>query len=268
MVVGRVGREAQVERDLLLAHSLGEERGDLGLASGESSTDSPDPGMLRGLGTTHRLGMQNARIGSLSRHDSSSVDEIVSFWIGEPAQDADALTAKLQRWFLGGETMDRLINKRFGAIVGSALEGTLDHWRASPRGRLALIILLDQFTRNLFRGTPRAYSGDRVALALALDAVDVGECRVGSSEERLALAMPLAHCEHIGMQALSVALARELVDDAPSALRGPLYGGLGHAMKYQQIIARFGRFPHRNAILGRTSTAEEIAFLEDEARRR
>ena len=201
----------------------------------------------------------------LSHRDTSSIEEILSFWIGEPARDAEALAAKLHRWFAGGETMDRLIRRRFGALLAAALEGTLDHWRVSPRGRLALVVLLDQFTRNVFRGTPKAYSGDRVALSLSLDAVDIGESRVGPSEERLALAMPLAHSENIAMQSLSVVLARELVEDAPAALRGPLEGCRGHAMKYQSIIARFGRFPHRNAILGRTATDEELAFLEEEA---
>jgi uncharacterized protein (DUF924 family) len=203
----------------------------------------------------------------LSVSDTRAIEEIHAFWIGEPAREPDALIAKFQRWFQGGETIDRLIEKRFGHLVTDALDGKLDHWRASLRGRLALIILLDQFTRNLFRNTPRAYAGDRDALTLALEVIDTGGWRFGACEQRMVFTMPLVHSEDIAMQSLVVPLVREIAEEAPRALRAPLEIGCTRTEHYRSIIARFGRFPHRNTILGRTSTAEERVFLEEEAKR-
>lgn len=203
----------------------------------------------------------------LSVSDTLAIDDILAFWLGEPATDARGLLAKLQRWFQGGETIDRLIEKRFGAIVERALAGDLDHWQASTRGRIALVIVLDQFTRNLFRNTPRAYAGDPAARALAISLFDSGLWRVGSTEQRLAIGMPFAHAEDLELQSRSVLIAQETAREAPEALRGPLAIGCDRSAHYRSIIARFGRFPHRNAILGRASTAEELLFLEEEAKR-
>lgn len=203
----------------------------------------------------------------LSVSDTLAIDDILAFWIGEPATDARGLLAKLQRWFQGGETIDRLIEKRFGAIVERALAGELDHWLASTRGRIALVIVLDQFTRNLFRNTPRAYAGDEAARALAMSLVESGLWRLGSTEQRLVVGMPFAHAEDLELQSRSVAIAQETTRDAPEALHGPLSIGCGRTEHYRSIIARFGRFPHRNGILGRRSTSEELAFLEEEAKR-
>jgi len=203
----------------------------------------------------------------LSVSDTLAIDDILAFWIGEPATDARGLLAKLQRWFQGGETIDRLIGQRFGGIVERALAGELDHWQASTRGRIALVIALDQFTRNLFRNTPRAYAGDEAARALAISLVDSGLWRLGSTEQRLVVGMPFAHAEDLELQSRSVLIAQETTRDAPETLRAPLAIGCERTAHYRSIIARFGRFPHRNAILGRASTAEERRFLEEEAKR-
>ena len=203
----------------------------------------------------------------LSTTDTRAIDDILAFWIGEPATDASGLVAKLRRGFQRGETLDRLIEQRFGAFVASALDGELDHWRSSTRGKVALVIILDQFTRNLFRDTPRAYAGDPAARSLAMALVESGLWRLGSTEQRLVIAMPFAHAEDLELQSRSVELARETARDAPEALRGPLAIGCERTEHYRSIIARFGRFPHRNAILGRATTADELRFLDEEARR-
>ena len=159
------------------------------------------------------------------------------------------------------------LRERFGALVEAALAGQLEHWRATWRGRLALILLLDQLTRNVFRGTPRAYSGDRAALALALEALDDGSFGAHSQDEQLFVMMPLVHAEDLGLQERAVELARGLLERAPEALRETWQTGYARTQHYRAVIARFGRFPQRNAILGRPSTSEELAFLEEEQQR-
>jgi uncharacterized protein (DUF924 family) len=132
-------------------------------------------------------------------------------------------------------------------------------------GRLALLVLLDQFTRNIYRGTARAYSGDPAALTLAIDTIDTGGHRSYSLEERLFVIMPLVHAENVAILSRAVQLADEMASDAPSELREPWVFGAQRVRKYHAIIARFGRFPARNAALGRRSSAAELAHLAEEA---
>ncbi|HEY0468504.1 MAG TPA: DUF924 family protein [Polyangiaceae bacterium] len=195
----------------------------------------------------------------------TSVADLLSFWIGAPAESAQQLLAKYQRWYQGGPELDREIRERYGTLVEAALAGKLDIWRGSVSARLALLILLDQFTRNIYRGTDRAYVGDRAALALALDTVDSGAHRSYSLEERLFVIMPLVHAENVEVLARAVLLADEMRNEAPAELREPWAFGAQRVRKYHALVARFGRYPGRNAALGRRSSAAELAYLAEEA---
>ena len=177
--------------------------------------------------------------------------EILDFWFGPPAHVARAA------WFRKDAAFDAMIGERFGPAVDAALAGAFHDWTATPRGTLARVLLLDQFTRNLHRKTPRAFAGDTEALAMATAAVDRGDDRVLDRFERWFLYMPFEHAENLAAQQRSLALFGALA--AESGNRGDLEWAEKHAV----IVRRFGRFPHRNAILGRASTPEEIAFLQE-----
>jgi uncharacterized protein (DUF924 family) len=202
---------------------------------------------------------------TVSTAAAADAADVLAFWFGDPAETAPQLLTKFRRWYDGGPELDRAIEARYGALVEAAIVGELDAWRASVSGRLALLLLLDQFPRNIFRGTPRAYAGDSAAIMLALDTVDGGVHRSYSLEERLFVLMPLVHAESIELLTRAVLLSDEMVSDAPAELREPWAFGAQRVRKYRGVIERFGRFPARNAILGRTSSAAELAFLAEEA---
>jgi uncharacterized protein (DUF924 family) len=179
------------------------------------------------------------------------------------------LLAKIERWYDGGPEVDRSITERFSELVEQALRGELDDWGHHPAERLALILVLDQFTRTVYRNTPRAFAGDMMAQRLAVQALDAGWHHELGSEEKMFLIMPLVHAERRALQERACALMQELTDDAPPPLRDVFAMGIEQTGKYCDIITRFGRFPHRNAVLGRESTPEELEFLRDwEAKRK
>jgi uncharacterized protein (DUF924 family) len=192
----------------------------------------------------------------------TSPDDVLSFWLGAPAADADSFAKKIRRWFGVDKTLDAEIRTRFGDDVQRARDGALDDWAQTPRGRLALIVLIDQFTRNLHRGTPRAYENDARALALAEAGLDKHDDAELTFEEKLFLYMPLAHSEDVARQERHLALVAAAANAAPAGLEQAYAGATKHAQGYLEQIRRFGRFPHRNAILGRTCTQEEMAFLD------
>lgn len=181
---------------------------------------------------------------------------------GWPTQDLGG------RWFGGGAALDQDITTRFGAQVALAVDGGLRDWEepqdrdgAQPLARLALVILLDQFTRNVFRGTGRAFAGDARAQRLVLDMLARQADQALPWVARVFTYMPLMHAEDAALQAQCVACFARLQADAPDALKPRLQGNLDFARQHQDIIARFGRFPYRNAAMGRASTPEEEAFL-------
>ena len=191
----------------------------------------------------------------------SDVDRVLGYWLGDPEEDVREPGARSRRWFQGGEAVDRDVRERFGDLVAAAQRGELEAWAEVPRSRLALVILLDQLSRNAYRGDPRAHAGDEKALALALDAYDRRWDRALTLEERRWLVMPLLHAEDLATLARAKEIFVALAADAPAAQRGFFDAGVARAQKYHAVIARFGRFPHRNALLGRASTVEEDAFL-------
>ena len=196
----------------------------------------------------------------------NNADAILDFWLadglrtGWPAQDMNPV------WFGGGLALDQEIKARFGADVMLAMKGGLQDWELQPHSRLALVILLDQFTRNVFRGTGRAFDGDVRAQQLVLQTLDSQEDQQIPWVGRVFLYMPLMHAEDAALQAKCVACFSQLVDDAPVALKPRLQGNLDFARQHQDIITRFGRFPYRNKALGRSSTPEEESFLVEGSR--
>lgn len=210
-----------------------------------------------------RRGLAFSEAASDTGRMSVSPDEVLEFWFGAPATDQPQLMAKVKRWFQGGPEMDREVIDRFGASVEAAMRGELDAWAETPRGRLALVLLLDQFTRNVFRGQARMYAGDAHAQALALEAFDGGSAKELAFVEQLFLSMPLLHSEDLEHQRRERAIALELAANAPEPYPAMCRMHLEQTAKYTGVIERFGRFPHRNEILGRASTPEEIAFLAD-----
>ena len=177
--------------------------------------------------------------------------EILDFWFGPPPHAARA------EWFRKDPAFDAAIAARFGADVEAALLGAFRDWHSDARPALARVLLLDQFTRNVFRDTPRAFAGDDEALAVASAVVDAGLDRALDAFERWFLYLPFEHAESATMQQRSLELFKRLADDTGD--RSPLEW----AEKHAAIVRRFGRYPHRNAILGRVSTPEEIAFLQE-----
>lgn len=195
--------------------------------------------------------------------DTSLPDQILSLWFGSARPDnALALQHKAQ-WFTKSPAFDDVLRQRFGAVLEAALGGSLGHWTTQgPWQRLALVVLLDQFTRNIYRNTPKSFAGDPLALALTLEAQDSGDDLKLPEVARVFLYLPLEHAEDLAMQQRSVECYQSLLQMAPDeATREYLLGTLDYAHKHQDVIERFGRFPHRNAILGRTSTAQENDYL-------
>ena len=197
---------------------------------------------------------------------NARAEEILDFWFGT-LDDAYAMDpSRIRIWFGGGADFDAQVSERFGADVERALAGELDGWAETARGRLGLVILLDQFTRNAFRDTPRMYAGDEKALALVREGVARGHDRELRTIERQFLYMPFMHAEDRDAQREGVALAHRMRDELPEEHRPKFAGFFEHSDKHAAVVERFGRFPHRNEILGRESTPEETAFLESEGR--
>jgi uncharacterized protein (DUF924 family) len=189
------------------------------------------------------------------------------FWFGKLPLDRAALEERMRLWFggedhgAGIEDWDALIHAEFGARIESALSGKLAAWADGPRRRLSLILLLDQFPRNVYRGRARAYAGDEQALALALSGMQSGADAALDPVERIFFYMPLQHSESVDVQEESVAAYRRLLGEAPQSLHTFFDETLKTAQLHASIVRRFGRFPHRNRQLGRASSAEEIAYL-------
>ena len=197
---------------------------------------------------------------------------VLRFWFGAHPLDEAAMQAMQPLWFRKSDEFDERIRARFAPAVAAALagrldgwaarpEGRLDGWAARPEGRLALLVLLDQFTRNIFRGQPQSFAGDARALAIALQGIELEHDQAVPPMARLFCYLPLEHAEDAALQARSVALFARLLNEAAPAQRAFFAGTLNFARQHQDVIARFGRFPHRNAALGRASTAQEAAWL-------
>ncbi len=189
-------------------------------------------------------------------------DELVEFWFGENLDDAEVARAKADLWWGHRAETDDLLQVRFGAAASAAAAGVLDHWTGSPRGRLALILLLDQLPRAIHRGRPAAFSQDGNARRVARQGLESGADKLLRPIERLFFYLPFEHSEDLADQDLSVGLIRDLAAVVPPEHRTTFEEFVDFAERHREVISRFGRFPHRNATLGRESTPEEKAFLE------
>ena len=185
----------------------------------------------------------------------TDAQQVLDFWFGAPGSpDAAAPRAE---WWRKDPAFDAAIAARFGDLVEAAIAGRLDDWQADARSALARIVLLDQFTRNIFRGTPRTFAGDPLALAGARALVAAGHDLQLPPRERAFAYMPFEHAEDLAAQDEAMRLFGALAAEDPGQA-----GMLDYARRHRDIVARFGRFPHRNAVLGRASTPEELAFLQ------
>jgi len=188
--------------------------------------------------------------------------EVLEFWFG-PSWDDPSRTSERSGLWWGGREHDGPISERFGALVEAAAADALDDWAITPEGALALVIVVDQFRRNVFRGRAEAFGDDARSLALSLRAQDEGWDRDLPPVPRVFLYMPMQHAEDIVVQDRAVQVFQALADEQPDAIKGVLQGFADYAHTHRDLIARFGRFPHRNPILGREPSAEETAYLND-----
>jgi len=190
----------------------------------------------------------------------ASADQVLSCWFSDRARPL---------WFEADEAFDRELRARFGDTLDAAARGELDAWAERPDGCLALIVLLDQVTRNVHRGTPRAFEHDRRAVAVAEGAVARGLDRRVALDRRRFLYSPFEHAEDLALQRRSVELYARWRDEHRGGGEVEIEAEIEaeeqliYARRHLEIIERFGRFPHRNAILGRASTPAELAFLEE-----
>ncbi len=190
--------------------------------------------------------------------------DVLDFWFGDATLQRDwPETDRSALWFGGGPELDARISARFGPLVNAALGGGLAEWETRLGTRLALIVLLDQLARNVHRGTARAFAGDARAQTLVLQTLALAQDAELPRIGRLFLYMPLMHAENLALQRECLTRITELQRTSPPELQGALDGNLRSARQHLAIVERFGRFPHRNAALGRVSTPEENQFLRD-----
>lgn len=191
----------------------------------------------------------------------ATADEILEYWFGPLDSLGLPKTGREQFWFGHDTSTDSQIRARYSRDVERAARDDFGQWRESPRGRLALILLLDQFPRNIHRGTPAAFAHDDLALELVREGLLLEQERALTPIERAFFYLPLEHAEDLASQEESVRAFTRLVHEAPSAVAERLHVFLDYAVRHRDIIERFGRFPHRNQVLGRASTPAELAFL-------
>lgn len=198
--------------------------------------------------------------------------QVLDFWFGQRPLTSKRLDERMRFWFGGRDRTDialrdREITERFGAMADRAAAGQLDSWADSARRRLALILLLDQFPRNIHRGTGLAFACDERACALSLEGIHIGADATLDAVERMFFYMPLQHSESVEVQEESVTAFKRLAAEAPTPLRRQFNIVLGYAELHRDIVKRYGRFPHRNAALQRESTPDELNYLRNSAER-
>ncbi len=187
---------------------------------------------------------------------------ILDFWFGSDALPADEQERLAARWFRRDDAFDDAIRSRFGGLVDAARAGELDGWTTAPASWLALLLLLDQFPRNLYRNSAAAFAGDAKAQRLAQDGIARGDDQALAARYRAFAYLPLEHAEDLTLQQRCVRLFEALAADPQAQPAAAYLSYLDYARRHCEVIARHGRFPHRNRVLGRTSTPEEQAYLD------
>lgn len=190
------------------------------------------------------------------------IEGLLTFWFGLSRSDPAAVPERNEIWFGSDPAFDDTVRREFGELHRQAVAGELSAWEQSPRGTLALILAIDQLSRNIYRGRPQAFAADREAQRLCLEGMRQEHDAVLTPMERGFFYMPLQHAERLDLQRRSVECYQSLLAGCAAPWRPHVQGMLDFAIEHCDIIERFGRFPHRNAILGRESTAEERRFME------
>ena len=193
----------------------------------------------------------------------NEIEQVLDFWFGACGPDGALDRAKQKMWFSDGGKYDADIRKRFGKLHRRAARGELDaEWAATPRGRIALIVVLDQFSRHIHRGTATAFAQDPAAQQLAVAGVEQGIDRALIPAQRAFFYLPFEHAEDLRLQQRGVRLFQRLATEVAPAWRKEYAGFADYSGHHRDIIERFGRFPHRNKVLWRASTPEETEFLK------
>ena len=192
----------------------------------------------------------------------SSSNEILVFWFGKNLVDLQVISEKSSLWWGKDEAIDAQINLHFGPLLKNLRSSEFDKWKDSPETLLAKVILTDQFSRNIHRDTPDAFSKDVLALELCTQGVNSGMDKKLRPIQRVFFYMPLEHSEAIECQNRSVELFEKLLHEVDDGLKEKFQGYVEYAERHRSIVLQFGRFPHRNKILNRASTLEEIEFLQ------
>ena len=193
-------------------------------------------------------------------------DAVLDVWFADP-ESGHRDRPRSRRWFRAGKALDRELERRFAPTIAAAARGEHDAWRESPAGALALIVLLDQFPRHVHRGTPEAFAHDARALAIAEAGVARGDLDALPLVQGVFYCLPFEHAESRVAARRSLALFRAIAERAPPELERFARATLDSAAEHAAIVERFGRYSHRNAVLGRASTAEERAWLAENPRR-
>ena len=202
-----------------------------------------------------------------TRGNSMEAKTVLDFWFGNDAEQAQPRSAQeiskqqSKLWWSKNEAIDLDIQQRFEPTLKALLTGHYPSWFETPQGRLAAIIVLDQFSRNMYRSHAQAFTQDSLALHWALQGIRQGEDKKLTPLQRVFFYLPLEHCEQMNMQNLAIEKFEQLASDAPASFADLANGFVDYAHQHQQVIARFGRFPHRNQLLNRTSTPEEEDYL-------
>ncbi|GAA3932973.1 DUF924 family protein [Litoribacillus peritrichatus] len=194
----------------------------------------------------------------------SPMKQVINYWFGTLDEDGFAHQEEKQKWWSASDEIDLEISHKFGDLVKQALNHQLKDWRESTTGKLASIILLDQFTRNIYRGTEQAFSGDNKALKICKMGLSSGEDLDLTAEQQVFFYMPLEHSEDLEDQELCIRLLEGLKKRSPHHKEETIDGYIRFAKHHRDIIAEFGRFPHRNKVLQRKNTPEEERYLDGE----
>jgi len=192
-------------------------------------------------------------------------ETVIDFWFGKALDNPESARQQSKVWYGADADLDGAIRTQFSALLDAVLAGDYAGWESSAEGSLAMVILLDQFSRNIYRGDARAFSGDKRALQIAQQAVERGFDQQLPGLYRVFLYHPFHHSEQLADQESAVELMQTVAQQSSLEWQDFLHGFTRYAVEHREVVKRFGRFPHRNKILGRRTTAEEQAFLDDGA---
>lgn len=196
-----------------------------------------------------------------STTDQKSVSDVLTFWFGKLDKNGFATPEASQRWSIKDPAFDDEIRENYEALYQDIVAGKKEDWLKTSDGLVAYVVVIDQLSRNMYRDTAKMYASDEQALTVALKAIDEGRDKNAIFAHRNFLYMPLMHAEDVALQDQCVALYSEWSTEVEGELKADVEKRIGFAIRHRDIVARFGRFPHRNTIVGRPSTAEELEFL-------